>query len=118
MFYRISTSVLLLIVCFSFKLRPAESDMKHLSSVPTEGRYKVGDVVKCTQWENGSYWKGKVTKILKDVIYQVELSDIRVEGALKLYLSPSECTGKKRLSYENGKGYYETNIWVHDRCLD
>jgi len=84
---------------------------------PTSARYAVGDTVKCSQWEE-SYWEGKVVKVVKDVLYQIEIETVHVEGAFALYLNASECTGKKRLSFENGKEYYETKIWVHERCLD
>lgn len=91
-----------------------------LSNLATEsiGKYKVGDVVKCSQWQNDSHWKGRVTKVVNNVIYQVEISDVKVYGATKLSLNPSECTGKKRLSYEDGEEYNKTSIWVHERCLD
>ena len=91
------------------------TDCKIIESVTS--KYSVGDTVKCSQWEN-SYWEGKVVKVVKDVLYQVQLENVHVEGAVKVYLNPSECTGKKRLSFEDGKGYYETKIWVHERCLD
>jgi len=80
-------------------------------------KYSVGDKVKCSQWED-AYWEGKVVRIMKDVLYQIQIEHVRVEGVFTVYLNASKCTGKKRLSFEDGEGFYETKIWVHERCLD
>lgn len=84
----------------------------------TGGKYEVGNYVKCSQWGEDCYWEGEVVRVVKDVIYQVKLNKVTVKSALKLYIPASSCTGKKTLSYEDGKDYYETKIWVHERCLD
>ena len=72
----------------------------------------------CSKWDDGdSYWKGKIVKRIK-TIYQIELTDVHVEGAYKIYLNPSECTGKKRLSFEDTPDHNNTLIWVAESCLD
>ena len=103
---------------FAQNSRLTSDSVEVTSPTSIQGKYKVGDTVKCSRWENESYWEGKVVRIIKDVVYQVELETIRVNGSFKLYLNPSECTGKKRLSLEDGKDYKRTKIWVHERCLD
>lgn len=90
----------------------------HKGGTSSLSKYKTGDIVKCCQWDDDSYWRGKVVKVVKGVIYQVELEKIRVNHSTKIYLNPSECTGKKRLSYEDGADYKQTKIWVHERCLE
>ena len=95
-----------------------ESNLDLPTESITNGKYKVGDVVRSSQWENDSYWEGKIVKVVKDVVYQIELKTVRVNGSLKVYLNPSECTGKKRLSHEDGEDYLKTKIWVHEKCLD
>jgi len=81
-------------------------------------RYDVGDEVKCSIWDDGeSYWKGTIVQRIK-TIYKIQVIDVRVKGAYKIYLNPSECTGKKRLCHEDTPEYNGTYIWVHDRCLD
>lgn len=113
-------TVLLIIGWSAFS--PDQSNKNEIPSFEisekVEGKYKLGDTVYCRQWENGSYWKGTVVKILKDVVYKVKLEKVVVNGAFKIYLNKSDCTGRRKLSYENGKGYYESQIWVHERCLE
>ena len=87
-------------------------------TIESHSKYKVGQSVKCSNFENDSYWEGDIVMVLKDVLYKVELKKVYVNGAVKLYLNPSDCTGQKRLSLEDGKGYNETNIWIHERCID
>lgn len=111
-------SSLLLASLFFCSTSQGESKVRSVNSTIIKGKYKVGDIVKCSKWKNDSYWKGEVVDILKDVIYQVQIKEVRVNGSLKLYLTPSECTGKKRLSYEDGEDYHQTKIWIHERCLD
>jgi len=81
-------------------------------------KYQVGQEVKCSKWGENGYWEGEVVHVLKDVLYKVRLKTVSVKGTSKLYLNPSDCTGQKRLSYEDGRGFRETEIWVHERCLD
>jgi len=89
-----------------------------LFSIDTSNRYEVGDIVKCSMWDEGeSFWKGTVVKRIK-TIYQIKLTDVHVEGSYKIYLNPSECTGKKRLSFEDEADHNNTLIWVADKCLD
>lgn len=110
------TSCVLLFVCL---LLTSASDKNQFSSIYiTQDEYQIGDIVKCSQWDNGSYWEGEVINVLKGVVYQIQLTTIEVKGASKLYLLPSECTGKKMLSFEDGEDYKQTKIWVHERCLD
>ena len=56
------------------------ADCKTIESVTS--KYSVGDIVKCSQWEN-SYWEGKVVKVVKNVLYQVQLENVHVEGAVQ-----------------------------------
>lgn len=87
------------------------------ASLKLDSKYSVGDKVKCSQFED-AYWEGKVVKVVKDVIYQIELTDVNIKGSWPIYINASECTGKKRLSFEDGEKYNKTKIWIHERCID
>jgi len=104
---------MILNIIFSFSLFLSTS-----FSTDSINRYEVGDTVMCSKWDDGdSYWKGKIVKRIK-TIYQIELTDVHVESDYKRYLNPSECTGKKRLSFEDTPDHNNTLIWVAESCLD
>jgi len=103
------------LIAFLFPLFLVQSNFTKPNPI---GKYKVGDTVRCSKWDNNTYWEGTVVKILKEVVYQIELKTVSVDGPFKTYLSPSECTGKKKLSYQDGEKYMKTKIWVHERCLN
>ena len=105
------------IIC-AFLLSSGSFSSCHVYDVSSESRYEVGDEVKCSKWSDGeSYWTGKVVKRIK-TIYQVEIIEVYTKEAMKLYLNPSPCTGKKRLYYQDGSDYNKTKIWVAETCLD
>lgn len=80
-------------------------------------KFEIGDEVGCSKWPNGSFWKGRVIE-RKDGLYKVKISKVNVKGFMVLYLNANACTGNRRLSYEDGVEYKNSEIWVLEACLD
>lgn len=76
--------------------------------------FQLGNKVCCMKYySQNSGWCGSIENISGDRV-QVEVTDVTVNGFLKMQLNATECSGNKTLNYDS-RGKY---IWVPKSCID